>query len=118
MKKWWWFVIGGVVVVGLIVMSVIRATSSKVESVQLASVRRILADNGMAEQARLVVANKLDAADDPALVRELVEREAALPVSARTREGLGELMAEVERAVQVVRSRPPPPVEPETSWVP
>mgnify|MGYP003337966255 FL=1 len=40
MKKWWWFVIGGVVVVGLIVMSVIRATSSKVESVQLASVRR------------------------------------------------------------------------------
>ena len=40
MKKWWWFVIGGAVVVGLIVMSVIRATSSKVESVQLASVRR------------------------------------------------------------------------------
>jgi GTP-binding protein HflX len=96
---------------------VLDASHPQVEQ-QLASVRRILADHGMAEQARLLVANKVDAADDPALVRELVEREGALPVSAKTRAGLGELMADVERAVLAVRSRPLPPPPEETPWQP
>ena len=39
-KKWLWIGLGGVVVVALIVTSVVRSAKGKVESVQLASVRR------------------------------------------------------------------------------
>lgn len=86
---------------------------------QLRAVRRILEAHKLADKPRFVVLNKWDALLDPALARELVERDNALPVSALTRYGVAELMAELEPMLAEARSRPlPPPPPPPDEWHP
>jgi GTPase len=64
---------------------------------QLAAVREVLAEVGAADVPELVVINKADAADSIELKGlQLAERQSVV-VSARTGEGLDELMAELER---------------------
>lgn len=71
---------------------------------QLRSVHRILGEHGLGDKPRLVVLNKCDAIRDLATAREIASQERALPVSALTREGLPELMAELEVALHQARA--------------
>jgi GTPase len=66
---------------------------------QISAVRGVLAEVGAANVPELVVINKIDGAD-PVVVKalQLRERDAVL-VSAKTREGLGELRAAIEAAL-------------------
>jgi GTP-binding protein HflX len=72
---------------------------------QLASVLRILADNDLGDAPRRILVNKCDAVADPAALREVVGQYDAWQVSAKTRSGIGELLGELEPAVQIARAR-------------
>jgi len=72
---------------------------------QLAAVRGVLAEVGAGNVPELVVINKIDEAD-PVTLKSLQLRErGAVPVSAKTGEGLGELRAAIEQALPE-RDRP------------
>jgi GTP-binding protein HflX len=72
---------------------------------QLSAVREVLAEVGAGNVPELVVINKIDGAD-PVDVKALQLRERhAVPVSAKTREGLDELRAAIEEALPE-RDRP------------
>ncbi len=63
---------------------------------QLASVREVLRDVGATEVPEIVVVNKADAADPLILQRLLRQEKRALVVSARTGQGLDELLALID----------------------
>jgi GTP-binding protein HflX len=62
---------------------------------QLAAVRGVLADVGAHQVPELVVVNKADVADPAVVARLLAKQPRAVAVSARTGEGIEELMARV-----------------------
>lgn len=72
---------------------------------QLAAVRQVLAEVGATEVAELVVVNKCDRADATALARLRRAERDVVAVSARTGEGMAELVAAIAGAL------PRPPVE-------
>jgi GTP-binding protein HflX len=63
---------------------------------QLAAVREVVRDVGAHEVPEIVVVNKADAADELTLQRLLRGERRAIAVSARTGQGVGELMAWIE----------------------
>jgi GTPase len=84
-----------------LVLHIVDGSDAEPE-VQLAAVRAVLGEIGAAHLPELVVVNKADAAD-PYVVERIVRREpTAVVVSARTGQGIEELMA----AMQVVLPRP------------
>ena len=87
-------------------------------SLQLRAVEKILADHEMADKPRLVVLNKSDAIEDPAMVREVATTRRALVTSTLTRDGLPELMATTEAAVLSARLRAAQVTVKEEEWTP
>ncbi|MBA0051956.1 GTPase HflX [Streptomyces sp. AJS327] len=63
---------------------------------QLAAVREVVADVGATDVPEIVVVNKADAADPETLHRLLAAERSALVVSARTGQGIEELLAEID----------------------
>jgi len=72
---------------------------------QLAAVRGVLAEVGAENVPELVVINKIDEADPVTLKALQLRERGAVPVSAKTGEGLGELRAAIEQALPE-RDRP------------
>jgi GTP-binding protein HflX len=72
---------------------------------QLATVRSVLAEVDAADVPEIVVINKIDAADDATVARLLRAEPHAVPVCARTGEGIDKLQALIESEL------PKPPVE-------
>jgi GTP-binding protein HflX len=72
---------------------------------QLATVRSVLAEVDAADVPEIVVINKIDAADDATVARLLRTEPHAVPVCARTGEGIDKLQALIESEL------PKPPVE-------
>lgn len=72
---------------------------------QLASVLQILRDHELGDKPRRVVVNKADAIADMASVREIERRHGAPLVSAATRAGLADWMAELEHSLQRARGQ-------------
>ena len=66
---------------------------------QLRGVLTILGEHDLSSKPRLVVVNKCDAVADPAAVRDIVRNHAARELSAMRRQGLSELMADLEAAL-------------------
>ena len=87
-----------------VLILVLDASHPQMEQ-QLRSVERILADHGLGEHPRLVVLNKADSIHDPATAREVAGQRRALFTSTLTREGLPELMRELEVAIQAAQIR-------------
>jgi len=87
---------------------------------QLRSVVAILDDHDLGAKPRLVVVNKADAVTDPATVREVAARHAARQVSALRRNGLPDLLGDIESAVAAARATPvcPKTDETERPWSP
>ena len=81
-----------------LLLVVVDGSHAQMEA-QLQSVVRILGEHDLAEAPRKVIINKADTLRDPPAVRELQAAWSAQPVSAKTREGLGELMESLEREV-------------------
>ncbi len=94
-----------------LILHVLDASDPKVNDKRLA-VEGILADLGLEDVARLVVLNKVDAASRP-FVSVLKRVTGGVPVSAVNREGLEDLMHEVEALVFKGKAPPAPPVEAE-----
>jgi len=79
-----------------LILHVVDGSHADPES-QLAAVREVFAEIGAVGVPEIVVINKVDAAD-PVVVARLTRREKhSVRVSARTGEGLGELLAAIER---------------------
>jgi len=101
-----------------VLLLVLDASHPQMEQ-QLQAVKRILSAHQLADKPRMTVLNKWDALLDPALTRDVMTQETAVPVSALTRYGVAELMGELETALLDARSRPlPPPPPPPEEWSP
>lgn len=87
-----------------LLLLVVDGSHAQMEA-QLESVVRILGDHDLGEAPRKVIINKSDALRDLPAVRELMAAWGAAPVSALTREGMGELMESLEREVLVARAQ-------------
>ncbi len=85
-----------------LVLHVLDASSPEAE-VHLAEVDATLAELGVADTPRILVLNKIDAAE-PAAWRALRERTGGIPTSARTGEGLDALLDAIER--RLFQARP------------
>jgi GTP-binding protein HflX len=70
----------------------------------MSAVYRVLEELGLEDRPALTVMNKIDRLEEPTgLLREL-ETDGAVPVSARTGEGLRELLARIDASLRVTRS--------------
>ena len=88
---------------------------------QLLSVERILGEYELGDKPRLLVLNKIDISRDPASARDLHQRRGAVLTSASTRQGMGQLMAQMESTIAWARSgQAPPPneISEGTRWSP
>jgi len=83
-----------------LLLHVVDASSPELPQ-QIAAVDEVLRDLGVGEKPTLLVLNKVDAIDDPALLPVLEhEYPEALAISARSGAGLAELTAAVERIMR------------------
>ncbi len=79
-----------------LVLHVVDASHADPES-QIDAVRQVLSEIGAGDLPELVVLNKVDAADPLVLVRLQRRERGAVTVSARTGEGIDDLLAAIER---------------------
>jgi GTP-binding protein HflX len=77
-----------------LLLHVVDASHPQLEE-HMAAVETLLEDLAVAGRPRLLVLNKLDRLDDPALAASLVRRQSGVAVSARTGEGVADLLEAV-----------------------
>jgi len=83
-----------------LLLHIVDASSPHAEE-QMAAVRQVLAELGVAEKQTLLVFNKIDAVQDPSLLTVLREKyPQALFISAKTRLGLDSLQEAVEQRLR------------------
>lgn len=87
-----------------LLLLVVDGSHAQMEA-QLESVVRILGDHDLGEAPRKVIINKSDALRDLPAVREVMAAWGAALVSARTREGMVELMESLETELLVARAQ-------------